>query len=105
MHCRPTGLIRVDFHDGETFSFNPIVTTIQHILVGQEYIDHFGTVHLKSSQSALSTKVKFKEPVLGRSQHKVALCLSVESSWTDLAVARGHLITGRECVQAEHGSC
>ena len=71
MHCRPTGLIRVDFYDGEIFSFNPIVTTIQHILVGQEYIDHFGTVHLQSSQSALSTKVKFKEPVLGPSQHKV----------------------------------
>lgn len=98
-------MIRVDFLDGETFSFNPIVTTIQHILVGQEYIDHFGTVHLQSSQSALSTKVKFKEPVLGPSQHKVGFYFSaVYSGWIWLGpgdISEG----GRGCVQTVYGSC
>ena len=71
MQCRPTGLIRVDFHDGETLSFNPLVTTIQHIILGSHYIDHYGTLHVRSSCSALSTKVRFKEPVIGPPQHKV----------------------------------
>ena len=73
MPCRPTGLIRVDFHDGETLSFNPLVTTIQHIILGSHYIDHYGTLHVQSSRSALSTKVKFREPVIGPPQHKVYL--------------------------------
>ena len=77
MQCRPTGLIRVDFHDGETLSFNPLVTTIQHIILGTHYIDHYGTLHVRSSRSALSTKVKFKEPVIGPPQHKVPLLSSV----------------------------
>ena len=33
--CRPTGLVRVDFHDGEEFSWNPLVTVIQHIILGK----------------------------------------------------------------------
>lgn len=73
MRRRPTGLIRVDFHDGETLSFNPLVTTIQHIILGTHYIDHYGTLHVRSSHSGLSTKVKFKEPVIGPPQHKVCL--------------------------------
>lgn len=62
----------MDFHDGETFSFNPLVTTVQHIIMGSHYIDHFGTLHVVSSMSGLSTKVKFKEPVIGPPQHKVS---------------------------------
>ena len=70
---RPTGLIRVDFHDGETFSWNPLVTTIQHLIVGSAYIDHYGTLHVRSSRSDLSAKVKFKEPWVGSPNHKVPL--------------------------------
>ncbi len=68
---RPTGLIRIDFHDGETFSWNPMVTTIQHLIVGSAYIDHYGTLHVRSSQTDLSTRVKFKEPWVGSPNHKV----------------------------------
>lgn len=71
LDCRPTGLIRVDFHDGETFSFNPLVTTVQHLIVGSAYIDHYGTINLCSTHTALSTKVKFKEPLLSSANHKV----------------------------------
>ena len=69
--CRPTGLIRIDFHDGESFSWNPLVTTIQHLIVGSAYIDHYGTLHVRSSQTDLSTRVKFKEPWIGSPNHKV----------------------------------
>ena len=80
MGCRPTGLIRVDFHDGETLSFNPLVTTIQHIILGTHYIDHYGTLHVRSTRSGLSAKVRFKEPVLGPPQHKVHLHFSTAST-------------------------
>lgn len=73
MQRRPTGLIRIDFHDGETFSWHPLVTTIQHLIVGSAYIDHYGTLHVRSSQSILSTKVKFKEPLFSMPNHKVSL--------------------------------
>ena len=79
MQCRPTGLIRVDFYDGETLSFNPLVTTIQHIILGSHYIDHYGTLHVQSSLSAVSTKVKFKEPVIGPPLHKANFALPTES--------------------------
>ena len=32
---RPTGLVRVDFQDGETYQWNPLVTVIQHIILGK----------------------------------------------------------------------
>ncbi len=72
LHCRPSGLIQIDFHDGESFSFNPLVTTVQHIILGTHYIDHYGTLHVRSSLSGLSSKIKFKEPVIGPPQHKVS---------------------------------
>ncbi|CAK0783406.1 hypothetical protein CVIRNUC_006605 [Coccomyxa viridis] len=70
-NIRPSGLIQIDFHDGESFSFNPLVTTVQHIILGTHYIDHYGTLHVRSSLSGLSSKIKFKEPVIGPPQHKV----------------------------------
>ena len=27
--------MRIDFHDGEEFSWNPLVTVIQHIILGK----------------------------------------------------------------------
>ena len=68
---RPSGLIQIDFHDGESFSFNPLVTTVQHIILGTQYIDHSGNLHVRSSLSGLSSRIKFKEPVIGPPQHKV----------------------------------
>ena len=29
--------MRVDFHDGEEFSWNPLVTVIQHIILGEPH--------------------------------------------------------------------
>jgi hypothetical protein len=69
--CRPTGLVRVDFYDGEEFRWNPLVTTIQHIIVGTHYIDHFGTLHVQTSITSLSTKVRFKEPFIAFSDKQV----------------------------------
>ena len=34
-NIRPTGLVRVDFQDGETYQWNPLVTVIQHIILGK----------------------------------------------------------------------
>ena len=47
------------------------MTTIQHLIVGSAYIDHYGTLHVRSSQTDLNTKVKFKEPWVGTPNHKV----------------------------------
>lgn len=95
---RPTGLIRVDFHDGETFSWNPLVTTIQHLIVGSAYIDHYGTLHVRSSRSDLSAKVKFKEPWVGSPNHKVPptplpCTASAFPAWQRDLLRRLHLCT------------
>lgn len=71
MPCRPTGLVRMDFHDGEEFTWNPLVTTVQHIILGTHYLDHTGTLHVQSSVSALSSRVRFKEPFIAFSDKQV----------------------------------
>ena len=48
------------------------MTTVQHLVVGKAYIDHYGTMHIRSSLSSLSAQVKYGEPLFGASTHKVA---------------------------------
>ena len=69
--------MRVDFHDGEEFQWNPLVTVIQHIILGKPYIDHNGTLHVRSTSSGYAARLRFKEPFLAFSDkqvHQVRAC-------------------------------
>ncbi|KAK9904888.1 hypothetical protein WJX75_004896 [Coccomyxa subellipsoidea] len=70
-NIRPTGLIRIDFHDGEEFRWNPLLTIVQHIILGTHYLDHNGTLHIQTSAASHASRVRFKEPFLAFSNKQV----------------------------------
>ena len=71
VHARPTGLIRIDFYDGEEFRWNPLVTIVQHIILGTHYLDHNGTLHIQSSAARHASRIRFKEPFIAFTSKQV----------------------------------
>lgn len=62
--CRPTALLRVVFWDGEELQWNPLLTTVNHIIVGKLSISHTGTLHVRGGKGGLASKTVFREPLL-----------------------------------------
>jgi hypothetical protein len=50
----------VRFSDGEVVRWHKVTTTINNLIIGKLYVDHYGTMKLKSSEGLLA-KAKFKE--------------------------------------------
>jgi len=49
---RPTALLRVAFWDGERFEWNPLLTTISHIIIGRLTISHTGGPWVRAAPAA-----------------------------------------------------
>ena len=46
---RPTALLRVTFWDGEGFEWSPLLTTINHIIIGKLTINHTGGAWVRAA--------------------------------------------------------
>ena len=62
--CRPTALLRVVFWDGEELQWNPLLTTVNHIIIGKLSISHTGTLHVRGGKGGLASKTVFKDALL-----------------------------------------
>ena len=92
---RPTALLRVVFWDGEELQWNPLLTTVNHIIVGRLSISHTGTLHVRGTKGGLASKTVFKEPLLagrrmvrrwsGRWHQEAGCSWQVLESWVFLA--------------------
>jgi hypothetical protein len=56
----PLGTIEARFSDGEVVRWSKVTTTINNLIIGKLYVDHYGTMKLQSSEGLLA-KAKFKE--------------------------------------------
>ena len=87
--CRPTALLRVVFWDGEQLEWNPLLTTVNHIIIGKLSISHTGTLHVRGSKGGLASKTVFKEPTLAArrmvrplsQQHYAGACPPCAHAW------------------------
>lgn len=52
--------LQVRFSDGEVVRWHKVTTTINNLIIGKLYVDHYGTMKLQSSEGLLA-KAKFKE--------------------------------------------
>ncbi|KAK9823049.1 hypothetical protein WJX81_003835, partial [Elliptochloris bilobata] len=68
---RPTALLSVKFWDSEELEWQPLLTTVSHILIGKLSIHHTGTLHVHGSTSGLASKTVFREPLLALSSRHV----------------------------------
>ncbi|KAJ1257440.1 hypothetical protein BS78_K015900 [Paspalum vaginatum] len=56
----PTGVLTLEFDDGETFQWSKVTTSIYNIIIGKIYCDHYGTMRISGS-GQYCCKLKFKE--------------------------------------------
>ncbi|CAL8470152.1 g9694 [Coccomyxa elongata] len=57
----PIGLLTLSFNDGDVYTWNKVVSSINNLIIGKIYVDHGGTMRIHSSHSNLVCKLKFKE--------------------------------------------
>ncbi|KAK3242775.1 hypothetical protein CYMTET_47549 [Cymbomonas tetramitiformis] len=67
----PVGTCQVKFDDGEVVSWKKVNSTINNLILGKLYVDHFGTMKVASSMGS-NVKLKFKSlGFMDRNPHQV----------------------------------
>ncbi|XP_024526825.1 oxysterol-binding protein-related protein 1B isoform X1 [Selaginella moellendorffii] len=67
----PVGVLTLQFDDGETFQWSKVTSSINNIILGKLYVDHYGTMRIQGNRG-LSCKLKFKEQsMIDRNPHQV----------------------------------
>ncbi|XP_048534202.1 oxysterol-binding protein-related protein 1B-like [Triticum urartu] len=56
----PSGILTLEFDDGETFQWSKVTTTINNLIIGRVYCHHHGTMSI-SGNKKYSCKLMFKE--------------------------------------------
>uniref|UniRef100_A0A452YU33 Oxysterol-binding protein-related protein 2A n=1 Tax=Aegilops tauschii subsp. strangulata TaxID=200361 RepID=A0A452YU33_AEGTS len=56
----PSGILTLEFDDGETFQWSKVTTTINNLIIGRVYCHHHGTMNI-SGNKKYSCKLMFKE--------------------------------------------
>ncbi|KQJ97750.1 hypothetical protein BRADI_3g33020v3 [Brachypodium distachyon] len=56
----PSGVLTLEFDDGETFQWSKVTTTINNLIIGRVYCHHHGTMNIRGNRQ-YSCKLMFKE--------------------------------------------
>ncbi|KAJ1687688.1 hypothetical protein LUZ63_019078 [Rhynchospora breviuscula] len=63
IHLDPVGILTLEFDDGETFTWSKVKTTINNLIVGKPYCNHYGAMKIKGNRQ-YSCNLKFKDQSL-----------------------------------------
>ncbi|KAK3427552.1 hypothetical protein EUGRSUZ_F03748 [Eucalyptus grandis] len=67
----PTGVLTIEFDDGEIFQWSKVTTSIYNLILGKLYCEHYGTMRIQGNRG-YSCKLKFKEQsIIDRNPHQV----------------------------------
>lgn len=62
IELHPVGVLRLTFSDGDSYSWNKVVTSINNLILGKIYVDHGGIMKVKChSPGGMTARIKFKE--------------------------------------------
>uniref|UniRef100_A0A0D9XM96 PH domain-containing protein n=1 Tax=Leersia perrieri TaxID=77586 RepID=A0A0D9XM96_9ORYZ len=56
----PSGVLTLEFDDGETFQWSKVTTTINNLIIGRVYCHHHGTMNIRGNRQ-YSCRLTFKE--------------------------------------------
>ncbi|XP_010539671.1 PREDICTED: oxysterol-binding protein-related protein 2A-like [Tarenaya hassleriana] len=71
IQVEPSGVLTLEFDDGEMFQWSKVTTTIYNIILGKLYCDHHGVMEIRGNRQ-YSCTLKFKEQsILDRNPHQV----------------------------------
>ncbi|KAJ7514632.1 hypothetical protein O6H91_23G053100 [Diphasiastrum complanatum] len=67
----PVGVLTLEFEDGEVFQWSKVTTSINNLILGKLYVDHYGTMRIQGNRE-LFCRMKFKEQsIIDRNPHQV----------------------------------
>ena len=61
IELKPEGVLKLDFNDGDSYSWNKVTTTINNLILGKIYVDHHGIMRIRCHGSNMCARVRFKE--------------------------------------------
>lgn len=72
IELQPVGVCKLTFHDGESFTWQKITTSINNLILGRLYVDHGGIMRIRSTEGGLVAKVRFKEAgMMSKDVHQI----------------------------------
>ncbi|CAI5971129.1 unnamed protein product [Closterium sp. NIES-65] len=67
----PVGVLSVAFDDGEVFEWSNVTVSIQNLILGKPFVDHYGTMRIRGNRG-FSARLRFKErSTFDRNPHQV----------------------------------
>ncbi|CAD7703019.1 unnamed protein product [Ostreobium quekettii] len=61
MELHALGVIRLRTADGEEYRWNKVTTSINNLIIGKLYIDHYGVMRVHNKNTGMLAKIKFIE--------------------------------------------
>lgn len=63
IELKPDGVLRLDFEDGDSYSWNKVTTSINNLIIGKIYVDHGGLMKIRRHGDAkgMVAKIRFHE--------------------------------------------
>lgn len=58
IELKPEGVLRLDFEDGDSYSWHKVTTRINNLIIGKIYVDHGGVMTIRRHEAAPSTVAK-----------------------------------------------
>ena len=58
IELKPEGVLRLDFEDGDSYSWHKVTTRINNLIIGKIYVDHGGVMKIRRHGDAPSTVAK-----------------------------------------------
>ncbi|GJM91416.1 hypothetical protein PR202_ga07781 [Eleusine coracana subsp. coracana] len=99
----PTGVLTIEFDDGETFQWSKVTTTINNLIIGRVYCHHHGIMNI-SGNKQYSCKLTFKEQsFLDRNPRQVQGVVK-DSNGTKVATLVGKWDESMHCIIGDSAS-
>ncbi|GMH33586.1 hypothetical protein BSKO_01420 [Bryopsis sp. KO-2023] len=73
IELRPVGCIQLHTADGEVYQWNKVVTSVNNLILGKLYLDHYGMMKVRNLTAGIMAKIKFVETsrFFDRNPHQV----------------------------------
>uniref|UniRef100_A0A0E0BDK7 PH domain-containing protein n=1 Tax=Oryza glumipatula TaxID=40148 RepID=A0A0E0BDK7_9ORYZ len=99
----PSGVLTLQFDDGETFQWSKVTTTINNLIIGRVYCHHHGTMNISGNRQ-YSCKLTFKEQsFLDRNPRQVQ-GLVTDANGTKVAFLMGKWDESMSCIIGDDAS-
>jgi hypothetical protein len=92
IELKPEGMLKLDFDDGDSYTWNKVTTSINNLILGKIYVDHGGIMRIRNANTDLAIKIRFKETsmLFDRDPRQVEGFIEVQGRRLEYPKIQGH---------------